>query len=85
MKYIKENAPSLLEDAEEKNRKRLNSEREKNSKSKEGKQTNASNKVLNHSQKDEDNSNQIHADSAGVDDNKSASIILNKIIIGWFL
>ena len=77
--YIKENAPALLEEAKRQNTERIRNEKGKNDKSKEVKQTNSSNQVVDESKNDNVDSTKTDDDSAKIDNNSSASVLINKI------
>ena len=80
--YIKENAPALLEEAKRQNRERVRNEKDENDKSKEVKQTNSSNQVEDESKNDNVDSTKTDGDSVKIDNNSSASVLINKSSIG---
>ena len=80
--YIKENAPALLEEAKRQNRERVRNEKDENDKSKEVKQINSSNQVEDESKNDNVDSTKTDGDSVKIDNNSSASVLINKSSIG---
>jgi len=80
--YIKENAPALFEEAKRQNRERVRNEKDENDKSKEVKQTNSSNQVSDESKNDNVDSTKTDGESVKIDNNSSASVVINKSSIG---
>ena len=80
--YIKENAPTLFEEAKRQNTERIRNEKGENDKSKEVKQTKSSNQVADESKKNNVDSTKTEGDSVKNDNTSSDPVLFNKSSIG---